>query len=68
MSLDLAVSINIVLDVALLAGLAYSMASPRKLTPHRQPTRDVVTESYEQLAERLQAVPASQVLSSLSTE
>lgn len=68
MSLDLAVAINVVLDVALLAGLAYSMASPRKLTPHARPARDVVTESYEEPAERLQPVPASQVLSSLGTQ
>lgn len=68
MSLDLAVAINIVLDVALLAGLAYSMASPRKLTPHGRGARELITESYQQPAELAQPVPASRVLSSLGTE
>lgn len=34
MSLDLAVAIIVLLDVAMLAGLAWVMSQPRKLTPH----------------------------------
>jgi hypothetical protein len=35
MSLALAITAIVVLDVLLLAGLALAMASTRKLTPHR---------------------------------
>jgi len=35
MSLDLAIAIIVVLDVALLAGLAFVMSRPHKLTPHQ---------------------------------
>jgi len=34
MSLPLAIALNIVLCVSLLAGLAWAMSRPRKLTPH----------------------------------
>jgi hypothetical protein len=35
MSPSLAIALNVVLAVALLAGLAHTMSHPRKLTPHR---------------------------------
>ncbi len=35
MTLTTIIILNVVLDVALLAGLAFVMAHPRKLTPHR---------------------------------
>jgi hypothetical protein len=35
MNLTTLIILNVVLDVALLAGLAYAMTRPAKLTPHR---------------------------------
>ena len=34
MSLSLVIALNVVLDVGLLAGLAWVMSHPRRLTPH----------------------------------
>ncbi|HXB15264.1 MAG TPA: hypothetical protein VNV44_05925 [Solirubrobacteraceae bacterium] len=39
MSLPLAIALNIVLCVSLLAGLAWTMSRPRKLRPHVPSTR-----------------------------
>lgn len=45
MSLSLALAINAVLDVALLAFLAYMMSHPRRLTPHLSRRHDTDAES-----------------------
>jgi len=34
-SLELGITLNLLLDLALLGGLAYALAGPRKLLPHR---------------------------------
>jgi hypothetical protein len=34
MSLTLAIALNVILDIGLLGGLAWSMSHARKLTPH----------------------------------
>lgn len=47
MSLDLGIAIVLALDVALLAGLAYVLAAPRKLTPHRPAWMDRVAGELE---------------------
>ncbi len=39
MSLPLAIALNILLCVSLLAGLAWTMSRPRKLRPHVRSTR-----------------------------
>ena len=54
MSLDLAVAIIVLLDVAMLAGLAWVMSQPRKLTPH------LTTPTVEEL-EREQSEPSALV-------
>lgn len=46
MSVSLGVALNVAFDVALLAGLAFSMAQPRKLRPH-SPARIVKQVSHE---------------------
>lgn len=54
MSVTLGVSLIVLLDVALLAGLACAMAAPRKLRPHVAKWEDAVVESIEHAAQAIE--------------
>ncbi len=47
MSLDVAIATIVLLDLAILAGLAYVMAAPRHLTPHRPSWLDNIAQEFE---------------------
>lgn len=58
MSVSLLIAVNVLADIALLAGLAYVMSHARKLEPHVSSVQAVQSTPSEQLASQSEQRPA----------
>lgn len=62
MSLQLAVALNVAFDVILMAGLAYLMSTPRRLTPHVRQIAHRVHEEIDKAAQLRHRQPSVEVI------